>query len=231
MLRVARMRLRPLAAAPLVSAGLALALSSAMDARAREGEGTPPGATRAVTGTHPLTKKRRAHLREDITTPRGSSGHFCAWGDCAVSEGKIPEPVPNAMCPAGTANVENRFCIDRWEASLVEVLPDGRTAAWPPFDAYQEGHSLRATSVPNTYPQAYISGAQAATACAAAGKRLCAPVEWRAACYGPRKQKFGYGDERVSGRCNDEGRSPMLELYPKVATSWTLVGMTEMNDP
>jgi sulfatase modifying factor 1 len=226
------MRLRPLAAAPLVSAGLALALSSAMDARAREGEGNPPGATRAVTGTHPNAKKRRAHLREDAAGTRGSSGRaFCAWGDCVVAEGRIPDPTPRATCPPETANVEDRFCIDRWEDSLVEVMPDGSSVPWPPFDEYEEGHILRAASVPNTYPQAYISGAQAATACAAAGKRLCAPIEWRAACYGPRKQKFGYGDERVSGRCNDEGRSPMLELYPRVATSWTLVGMVEMNDP
>jgi formylglycine-generating enzyme required for sulfatase activity len=136
-----------------------------------------------------------------------------------------------AVCPPETANVENRFCIDRWEDSLVEVLPDGHTAPWPPFDEVEDGHTLRAASLPDTYPQAYISGTQAAAACAAAGKRLCAPVEWRAACYGPRHQKFGYGDERVSGRCNDDGQSPMLELYPQVATSWNLVGMAEMNDP
>jgi sulfatase modifying factor 1 len=227
-----RMRLRPFAAAPLVSAGLALALSSAMDAGAREGDGNLPGATRSVAGTRPNAKKRRAHLREDTTGTRGGSGRpFCAWGDCAVAEGHIPAPMPGGVCPPEAANVEDRFCIDRWEASLVEVLPDGRSIPWPPFDEFEEGRGLRAASVPNTYPQAYISGAQAASACAAAGKRLCAPVEWRAACYGPRNQKFGYGDERISGRCNDEGRSPMLELYPQVATSWNLVGMAEMNDP
>ena len=93
MLRVAaRMRLRPLAAVPLVSAALALALSSAIDARAREVEGSPPGATRAVTGTHPNAKKRRAHLREDAAGTRGSSGRaFCAWGDCIVAEEKVGE--------------------------------------------------------------------------------------------------------------------------------------------
>jgi formylglycine-generating enzyme required for sulfatase activity len=86
-------------------------------------------------------------------------------------------------------------------------------------------------SASHVYPQAYISGAQAAKACAAAGKRLCAPVEWRTACTGPDEKKFGYGDTRVTGRCNDSGESPMLRLYPQVARSWKLVGMTEMNDP
>ena len=48
---------------------------------------------------------------------------------------------------------------------------------------------------------------------------------------GPRAETFGYGSERVEGRCNDEGRSPMLRLYPQVATSWSHVGLLDMNDP
>jgi formylglycine-generating enzyme required for sulfatase activity len=137
------------------------------------------------------------------------------------------------VCPPETANIDDRFCIDRWEASLVEVLPDGAEAPWSPFDGVVAGHALRAVSAPGVYPQAYISGAQAAAACAASGKRLCAPVEWRRACTGPRGQTFGYANERVAGRCNDEslGKSPMVRLYPQIARSWTLVGMTEMNDP
>jgi sulfatase modifying factor 1 len=221
------MRLRPFAAAPLAATALALAVSSAMDARARDGEGTS-AATRVVTGVHP-SPKRRTHGHDGAGSTRSRA--FCAWGDCAVSEGRVPEPTHGAVCPPETANVDDRFCIDRWEASLVEVMGDGRTMPWPPFDAIQEGRTVRATSAPNTYPQAYISGAQAAQACAAAGKRLCAPVEWRRACVGPHKQRFGYGAERVPGRCNDDGRSPMLELYPQVASSWNLVGMKEMNDP
>ncbi len=61
----------------------------------------------------------------------------------------------------------------------------------------EDGHQLRAVSVPNVpYPlEAYISGSQAARVCAAAGMRLCAPVEWRKACEGPKNQKFGYGNE------------------------------------
>jgi formylglycine-generating enzyme required for sulfatase activity len=129
------------------------------------------------------------------------------------------------------ASVDGRFCIDRWEGSLVEVLEEGSEQPWPPFAMVGSGHKTRAVSRPGVYPQAYISGAQAAQACEAAGKRLCAPVEWRKACVGPNQQKFGYGSEREAGRCNDQGRSPMLRLYPQVARSWSLVGMAEMNDP
>jgi formylglycine-generating enzyme required for sulfatase activity len=148
----------------------------------------------------------------------------------AVVEGQIGPALADASCPAGMANVENRFCIDRWEASLAEVLPDGRDVPWPAFGPVEEGRTLRAVSAPNVYPQGYISGAQAARACASAGKRLCAPVEWRKACMGPSRTTFGYANEREPGRCNDAGYSPMLRLYPQVAQSWTLVGMTEMND-
>jgi hypothetical protein len=139
-------------------------------------------------------------------------------------------------CPPEMANVDGRFCVDRWEASLVEVLPDGRTVPWAPYGALDDlpqvpGGKLRAVSAPNVVPQAYISGAQAESACEAAGKRLCSPTEWRRACMGPADRTFGYGDARVAGRCNDAGRSPMLTLFPQVARSWSLVGMTEMNDP
>jgi sulfatase modifying factor 1 len=221
---------RTLAAVPLAVVGLGLGLSSALDASARDGE-PAAAATRAMFVT-PKPSTRRSHGR-DGATPRKGTKRFCAWGDCAVSEGKLPDPRAGAVCPPGTANVDDRFCIDRWEASLVEVLPEGRETPWPPFNAIEDGRSLRAVSVPDVYPQAYISGAQAAKACSAAGKRLCSPVEWRKACMGPSAQAFGYGSERITGRCNDEGqgRSPMLRLYPQVATSWSLVGMTEMNDP
>jgi sulfatase modifying factor 1 len=181
-------------------------------------------------------------MREGASTSRfallGFAGLSLAahWKSHPVAEGELNPPVASASCPPEMANVEGRFCIDRWEGSLVQLLPDGRKAPWSPYGALDDGSScdgctLRAESRPGVAPQGYISGAQAELACQAAGKRLCAPVEWRKACMGPGERTFGYGDVRVVGRCNDAGRSPMLELFPQVARSWSLVGMAEMNDP
>jgi formylglycine-generating enzyme required for sulfatase activity len=192
-----------------------------MDARARDGEGS----SRAM--ILPAKPTKRELQRE--AGPKKRS--WCVNGNCACDEGHIPAPAPGAVCPPGTVNIDDRFCIDRYEASLVEVMADGQEAAWPPFDAVAPGHTLRAVSQPSVYPQAYISGTQAEQACEAAGKRLCAPIEWRKACMGPREQTFGYGADRIEGRCNDHGRSSMMRLFPVVATSWNKVSLLDMNDP
>jgi sulfatase modifying factor 1 len=214
---------RHLAIAPLAFAGVALALSSSMDARARDGEG--------AAATHAMILPTRPSKRELQRETAPKKRPWCVAGNCACDEGHLPVPAPGAVCPPDTVNVDDRFCIDRYEASLVEVLADGREAAWPPFDAVVPGRNLRAVSAANVYPQAYISGTQAEQACEAAGKRLCAPVEWRKACMGPREQTFGYGTERIEGRCNDHGRSSMMRLFPVVATSWNKVSLFDMNDP
>ncbi len=204
---------RALAILPVGVAALSLALSSAVDAVAK-GAQKRNARRRHVQTAHPslATALRSGVLEASLPPPLGA-------------------PSGAGACPPDMANVDGRFCIDCWEASLVEMAADGSELPWPPCGAIGEGHSLRAVSRPNVFPQAYISGAQAARACGASRKRLCAPVEWRKACMGPEGTTFGYGSERIPGRCNDDGHSPMLALYPKVAISWRLVGMTEMNDP
>ncbi|MDP9003057.1 MAG: hypothetical protein M3O46_23445, partial [Myxococcota bacterium] len=54
-------------------------------------------------------------------------------------------------CPEGMALVGARFCIDRWEASLVEITSDGEQ----PFTPYEspEGRVVRALTVARTVPQ------------------------------------------------------------------------------
>ncbi len=216
---------RVLVLLPLAAAGTALALGARASSPALE---STVGAARASShkkasraGKHALGAARPAH---GVEAARHRGGY-------EVDEGTLADPVAGATCPGDMANVDGRFCIDRYEGALVEVQGDGREAPWPPFGPVDDGRRLRAISVAGVYPQAYISGAQAARACAEAGKRLCAPVEWRKACRGARDVAFGYGASRVAGRCNDAGTSPMLRLYPQVAVSWTLVGVTEMNDP
>ncbi len=124
----------------------------------------------------------------------------------------ITEPAGLGGCPAGMTRVST-FCIDRWEAFLVEVLPNGQTQPWSPY--FNPGtRKIRALSAPNAVPQGYINGDQAKLACIEAGKRLCTDQEWLRACQGPNGWTYPYGNTRQPGVCND-ARSvhPAVEYF------------------
>jgi formylglycine-generating enzyme required for sulfatase activity len=129
------------------------------------------------------------------------------------------------------ALVDARFCVDRYEGSVVEKLADGSTRPHSPYQtpAPEDGIVYVARSVAGVVPQGYISAAQAQGACKAAGKRLCHPVEWRAACGGSEGFAFPYGPERAPGKCKDSGATPMLHYH--AATMKRGWGRTELNDP
>jgi len=155
----------------------------------------------------------------------------------SVLDQLLPEedrPVAGGLCPPDMASIDDRFCVDRYEASLVEVLPNGEERAFSPYATLTglDGQLVRAVSVPHVVPQAYISGTEAGAACARSGKRLCKPTEWRTACMGPQKTTFGYGATREPRRCNDHGRSAMGALYgmgqPGDRAFWS---MDKMNNP
>lgn len=236
---------RTLVLLPLAAAGLSLALAASAESpqhKTTRGHGRTSqvaktsSSGRATDKTAPAktprsTKHHKGRKAEEPKGPHPTLATAMRRADYDVVEGTLGQSMPGAACPAEMANIDDRFCIDRWEASLVEMMPDGHEVPWPAFDLPDDSRQLRAVSVAGVYPQAYISGAQAARACAASGKRLCAPVEWRTACMGPDHTTYGYGASVDRGRCNDSGYSPMLRLYPQVARSWRLVGMTEMNDP
>jgi hypothetical protein len=121
-------------------------------------------------------------------------------------------------CPADMVLVETtspsprRFCVDTYEASLVEILPDGTER---PFAHYMpvDGHDVRAVSKASTLPQGFISEVQAQDACSASGKRLCSLDEWKTACMGPARTTFPYGASRRSGACHDTGKSAVLAVF------------------
>jgi hypothetical protein len=117
-----------------------------------------------------------------------------------------------ATCRQGMASIDGRYCIDRYEASLVEVLANGEERRFSPYLTITDQH-VRAVSEPGVYPQGYISRNQAEHACVASGKRLCKLAEWQQACRGPENKKWGYGDQREPGRCNDKGRNPVVTLF------------------
>lgn len=150
--------------------------------------------------------------------------------DQLLKEGDRPLGM-NGLCPPEMASIDDKFCVDRYEASLVEVLPSGQEQAWP-YYLPVEGHKVRAVSEKGVYPQAYINEKQAGEACRLSGKRLCKPAEWKTACRGPDPKKFGYGNDRHPGTCNDTGKSPIGMFHGAEAAQGTAWGKWDiMNDP
>lgn len=127
-------------------------------------------------------------------------------GRAAAEPGEAPRPRP---CPAEMALVSGKVCVDRFEAHLEERAELGAPSrVWPP-NKPPEGADVRAKSARNVLPQAYVSQAEAARACAAADKRLCSDDEWLAACRGASATRFPYGQRWRSGACNDRGKEPL----------------------
>lgn len=132
-------------------------------------------------------------------------------------------------CPRAMVEIEGMFCIDRYEATLVDVLPNGDERAHSPFTPVDAQHIVRAVSAPNVFPQGYISAVEAQRACTASGKRLCRVNEWGKACRGPETRSFGYGDRREPGRCNDTGKNPVLSLYGRGHWNWSTMNQPALN--
>ncbi len=138
----------------------------------------------------------------------------------ATSELPAP-PEPPSPCPPDMVLVADavgpdgeplRFCIDKYEASVVEIGPDGVERPHPHYLPV-DGRTVRAVSVPGVFPQAFISEVQAEEACMASGKRLCSYAEWKTACMGPSKTTYPYGDTRQPGVCHDNGKSAVAAVF------------------
>jgi sulfatase modifying factor 1 len=128
-----------------------------------------------------------------------------------------------ALVASGSAG---RFCVDKWEASLFETDGDFEE----PFSPYEapDGHPVRAESLPDVVPQAYISRDYADYACRQSSKRLCTEEEWQAACQGDPPHAYPYGDVREKGTCNDSGISPLHVYYAEAPETYQ---PGPMNDP
>jgi formylglycine-generating enzyme required for sulfatase activity len=152
-----------------------------------------------------------------------------------VQFGKAPEllpglPATSTRCSAEMVDVRGRFCIDRYEAALVDQKQGRRLSPYyhptraqtvasfkdwsqsapssaatlptPPDFQLSEDFEPRAESHPGVVPNGYLSGDLAEVACRNAGKRLCTAEEWVLACRGEGGHKFPYGDHYEVGRCN-----------------------------
>ena len=156
-------------------------------------------------------------------------------GGDTVQFGAAPQFLPGlppttARCPAEMVDVRGRFCIDRYEATLVDQKGGRRlspyyhptraqtSASFKEWSAYARGQALavpappdfqlsedfepRAESREGVTPSGYLSGNLADVACRNAGKRLCTIDEWVLACRGESARKFPYGDRYEEGVCN-----------------------------
>jgi formylglycine-generating enzyme len=133
-----------------------------------------------------------------------------------------------AGCAGGMVRV-GAYCIDRYEAHVVEIDQSGNEVPHSP-QATVSGLRVKAKVAANVIPQAYISQKEAAAACANAGKRLCTGAEFVRACRGDNpKNHYPYGGStRVHGFCNEGKGSAVQRYFGSNRSAWTYANF---NDP
>lgn len=124
---------------------------------------------------------------------------------------------------------KHAYCIDRWEAQVVEVRGKKEVAHPPTLPV--TNLTVKAVTRSGVTPQGYISKNEAEAACKSAHKRLCTGEEWVTACKGKTPTTFPYGDQRKSGYCNDNGRAPLAALHPELGPERVYASGAAMNDP
>jgi hypothetical protein len=236
----------PVSAIPLLAASLGSTGCAATELVIAGRAALPPSSEAFASGetfTAPIASSPSRAARE-ASSPRTDGAAYLELRMSPASPTIEPEDRTaailrtNARCPAEMALVDDRVCVDRWEASLVERVPyPGRGSVERPWSPYLpvDGHEqcVRAVSRPGVVPQAYISGKQAAGACNVSGKRLCASDEWEFACRGPSKLQFPYGDQRRAGVCNDDVRPihPVAEVGQMLGIARGRLWHDGMNQP
>jgi sulfatase modifying factor 1 len=142
----------------------------------------------------------------------GFQAFACSIGDNPTPNSGAQEEPGTGGCPAGMVAVAT-FCIDRYEAALLDITVPGAPVSWSPY-RNPGTTTVRAISARFAVPQGYINGVQAQGACTEAGKRLCTDQEWLRACRGPGLTTYPYGNTRIPGQCND-ARSvhPAVEYF------------------
>ena len=132
-------------------------------------------------------------------------------GAAEIHAGTMPST--GSACPAGMAHIEG-YCIDRYEAYVVELDAAGHELAHSPY-APVDGLQVRAKVAEGVVPQGYISQVQAQNACQNAGKRLCTRPEFSLACRGPnRSASYPYGGtRRQRGKCNEGKGSAVTAVF------------------
>ncbi|MBX3231053.1 MAG: SUMF1/EgtB/PvdO family nonheme iron enzyme [Labilithrix sp.] len=149
-------------------------------------------------------KNARSEMRPDESAS--------SVGFVAAALGAHAAEEAQGRCRPGMVSIDDKFCIDKYEAALLEIV-NGEEKPFSPYAVVSDAQHVRAVSFAHVVPQGYISRNQAEKACMASGKRLCDVAEWQKACRGPEKKQWGYGDNREVGRCNDNGKNPVMTYY------------------
>jgi len=132
-------------------------------------------------------------------------------------------------CPPEMVRIQG-FCVDRYEAYVVELDEDGNEHPHSPY-LVVDGLIVRAKSAGHVVPQGYISQVEATAACGEAGKRLCDETEFAFACRGGPDAAAYYpygGTVDIPGYCN-EGKGSYVEMvFGSDPDDWTYA---DFNDP
>jgi hypothetical protein len=158
---------------------------------------------------------------------RDATGNPQTKTELASSATNALSSAERAACPSGMALVAG-YCIDRYEAYVVELDDAGGERAHSPY-APVDGLRVRAKVAEGVVPQGYISQVEARAACENAGKRLCSAPEFSLACRG-RDAKAAYpygGTRRQAGKCNEGKGSAVSVVFGALAN----YGNQQLNDP
>jgi hypothetical protein len=155
---------------------------------------------------------------------RGTGHYQCVSGGTATAcVIEVPGQAPSAETCDGLDNdcdgiVDNPSGPGRVVDDMVEVgSPDGGLHFWiyryeasrPGATAASGGTAThRACSQADVLPWTLVSYADAAAACAAAGKRLCTAAEYSLACGGSANLAYPYGPTYDPAACNGVNRAP-----------------------
>ncbi len=209
-------------------AGIALCLCLFGCGQARESRAalvslvTEPKALAATISPGPLSVPEHAQARAGnalvTTTAQTEPASFEA-----VKRASAHAPA----CPNGMAHIDG-YCIDRYEAYVVELDASEHESAHSPYLPV-DGLRVRAKVADGVLPQGYISQVQAKAACENAGKRLCTAPELSLACRGPNHSAtYPYGgNKRQAGKCNEGKGSAVSVVFGSAAN----YGNVQLNDP
>ncbi len=136
-----------------------------------------------------------------------------------TASGSSSSSTAPAGCPAEMAHI-GRFCVDRWEATLVVDTDAGTTQPHPHWQVPDPALRFAARSAPGEFPQGHVSRPIAAAACERAGKRLCSLREWHRACAGPTGLTYPYGREGQRAACNTAKTHLLGQLFGNDPRGW-----------